>query len=144
GLARHRQTDNRSFHISFQLSAISFFGAGSWLSADWRQIFLWLQFSFRIPASAIRHQLFGRLLKGDSSQWYFYLAEKFFDYALAGLGAALHQSGARVDHYTMREQRRGETFDVIRNGEVAAFNHRQRLHRAIQRLAAARAHPERQ
>jgi hypothetical protein len=41
--------------MSFQLSAISFFGAGSWLAADWRQIFLWLQFhlAFRRQRSGI-------------------------------------------------------------------------------------------
>ena len=44
----------------------------------------------------------------------------------------------------MGEHRRGQALDVVRNRIFAAFQKRQRLHRAVEGLRAARAHAQRQ
>ena len=43
----------------------------------------------------------------------------------------------------VREERDGQALDVVRDRVVAAFDQGQRLHGAVQRLAAARADAER-
>ena len=77
-------------------------------------------------------------------QGYFHLAEDFFDDALAHVGAALHEGSARIDDDAVGEEGDGQTLHVVGDGVVAAFDERDGLHSAVERLAAARADAERE